>query len=116
LLRVDDGQDAGDRLADVVAVFWGLAVSTCFAEAESWKLDVACRMSRFPNCFICTQPRKRSGSLSGSNVHLVQLGAGRGDLLDLQLAQLGLELIELLREILLVLGPQLAGLDLSGRL
>lgn len=50
------------------------------------------------------------------NAHLVQLGARRGDLLDAELTELGLELSELLRQLILVLVPELAGLDLSGRL
>lgn len=49
------------------------------------------------------------------SLHPVQLDAGRRDLLDAQLAELGLELAELLQEIVLVLGPQLAGLDFCGR-
>ena len=47
------------------------------------------------------------------NVHLVELGAGRSDLLDPELAELGLQLTKLLGELVLVLPPQLAGLDLS---
>lgn len=54
--------------------------------------------------------------LGGDNVHLAELGARRNDLLDAKLAQLGLELTELLGELVLVLGPQLAGLNLSRRL
>lgn len=65
LLRVDDGKDASDRLADVV--------------------------------------------------DLVQLAAGRGDLLDAELTELGLELTKLLGQIILVLAPKGDGLDLSGR-
>lgn len=53
---------------------------------------------------------------SGFRSHLVQLGSGGGDLLDAQLAELGLQLAEGLGELVLVLGPQLAGLDLCGRL
>lgn len=45
------------------------------------------------------------------HVHFVQLGAGRDDLLDPELTQLGLQLAELLQQLILVLGPQLAGLD-----
>lgn len=52
----------------------------------------------------------------GRNVHPVQLGARRGDLLDAELAQLGLELSELLNELILALGPQGTGLNLGGRL
>lgn len=50
------------------------------------------------------------------HVHLVQLSTRRGDLLDAELAELSLELAEGLGQILAVLRPQLAGLDLSGRL
>jgi len=49
-------------------------------------------------------------------VDAVELGAGGGDLLDAQLAQLSLELTELLDELVLVLGPQGTGLNLGGRL
>lgn len=50
------------------------------------------------------------------SLHLVQLAARRGDLLDAELAQLSLELAEGLGQIILVLRPQVAGLDLAGRL
>jgi hypothetical protein len=66
LLRVDDGEDAGDRLADIV--------------------------------------------------DLGELAARGDDLLDAKLAQLRLELTQLLGELVLVLGPQLARLDLGSRL
>jgi len=47
--------------------------------------------------------------------HLCELGCGTaGDLLDAQLAQFGLQLAELLLQVLLVLGPQRTGLDFSG--
>lgn len=49
------------------------------------------------------------------HLHPVQLGTRRGDLLDAELAQLSLELSELLDELILALGPQGTGLDL-GRL
>jgi hypothetical protein len=39
-----------------------------------------------------------------------------GDLLGAELNQLGLQLLELSLELILVLAPELAGLDLSGRL
>lgn len=41
----------------------------------------------------------------GLNVHLGELSAGGCDLLDPELAELGLQLSELLRQIVLVLGP-----------
>lgn len=47
------------------------------------------------------------------NVHLGELGARGGNLLDPELAELGLQLTELLGELVLVLPPQLTGLDLS---
>jgi hypothetical protein len=45
--------------------------------------------------------------------HLVQLGAGRGNLLDAELTELSLELSELLGEVLLVLPPELTSLNLA---
>ena len=48
--------------------------------------------------------------------HLVQLAAGRSDLLDAQLAELSLELAELLHQIILALVPKLDGLNLARRL
>ena len=56
-----------------------------------------------------------SGRRKDSIVHSVQLGSRRSDLLDSELTELGLELAELLEEILLVLGPKGPGLDF-GRL
>lgn len=54
--------------------------------------------------------------MCGRNLHPVQLGTRRGDLLDAELAQLSLELSELLDELVLALGPQGTGLNLGGRL
>ena len=54
----------------------------------------------------------KEGGLPG-NVHLSELGARGGDLLNPKLAKLSLQLTKLLRELVLVLPPQLAGLDLS---
>ena len=64
-------------------------------------------------------------SISGSSVegnfavgYAHSLGLGRsaaGDLLDAELVQLGLQLLELLGELILVLAPELTSLDL-GRL
>jgi hypothetical protein len=48
-------------------------------------------------------------------VDLVELGARGGNLLDPELAELSLQLAELLGELVLVLAPELTGLDLSGR-
>lgn len=51
------------------------------------------------------------------NVHSVQLGRSTlGDLLNTELAEFGLQLIELLGEIILALSPELTGLDLGARL
>lgn len=51
-----------------------------------------------------------------SFLHLVQLGAGRGNLLDAELAEFSLELTELLGQLLLVLAPKLGSPDFSRRL
>ena len=48
--------------------------------------------------------------------HLVELGAGRGNLLDAELTELGLELTKLLGQIILALIPQVDSLDLARRL
>jgi hypothetical protein len=51
------------------------------------------------------------------NVHSVQLGGSTlGDLLNTELTEFGLQLIELLGEIILALSPELVGLDLGARL
>lgn len=50
------------------------------------------------------------------SLHLVQLGAGGGNLLDAELAEFSLELRELLGQLLLVLAPELGSLDFSRRL
>ena len=51
------------------------------------------------------------------NAHLGELGSrSSSNLLGAELAELSLELTELLGEILLVLGPEGTGLDFSGRL
>lgn len=54
----------------------------------------------------------RMALVSSLDIHLVQLAAGGCDLLDTELAQLGLELAELLDQIILALVPELTGLDL----
>ena len=51
-----------------------------------------------------------------ANIHLVELGTRRHNLLDAKLAELRLQLTKLLGEVLLALGPQLASLNLAGRL
>ncbi len=50
------------------------------------------------------------------DVHLVELGAGRDNLLDAELAELRLELAELLHQVILALVPELDSLNLCGRL
>lgn len=53
----------------------------------------------------------------GSVVHSGELALGTtGNLLGAELDQLGLQLLELSLELILVLAPELASLDLSGRL
>jgi hypothetical protein len=60
-------------------------------------------------------PNVRGGWFQ-SGLHLVQLAAGRNDLLDAQLAELSLELAELLHQIILALVPKLDCLNLGRRL
>lgn len=81
MLGVDDREDAGDRLAEVVA---GIA-----------KTISVNRALYFPQNLVAEQ----------FDVHLGELGARRDDLLDAKLAELSLELTELLDEILLALAP-----------
>lgn len=51
------------------------------------------------------------------NAHSGELGGSTArDLLDADLVQLSLELLELLREVILALSPELTGLDLGRRL
>lgn len=51
------------------------------------------------------------------NVHPVELGRSTlGDLLDTKLAELSLQLIELLGEVVLALSPELSSLNLGARL
>ena len=51
------------------------------------------------------------------NAHSGELGSSTArDLLDADLVQLSLELLELLREVILALSPELTGLDLGRRL
>jgi hypothetical protein len=55
--------------------------------------------------------------LLGKYAHLCELRCrSSGDLLCAQLPQFGLQLHQLLVEVLLVLGPELASLDFTGRL
>ena len=67
--------------------------------------------------FPTDTPNTRSRiSPRGVGLHLVELGAGRGDLLDAELTELSLELTELLGELVLVLAPKLGSLNLARRL
>lgn len=50
--------------------------------------------------------------VSSLDIHLVQFAAGGCDLLNPELAKLGLELAELLDQVILALVPELTGLDL----
>ena len=49
-------------------------------------------------------------------LHSVQLATGGGDLLDAELAEVGLELGQSLDELFLALVPELAALNLGSRL
>jgi hypothetical protein len=99
LVGVDDGEDFGNRLAEIVAVGYVMSVNAPRAlGGRLRKLDM---------------PRGRCRW----DKHLCELGCGTaGDLLYAQLAQLGLQLAELLLQFLPVLGPQCTGLDFYGRL
>lgn len=93
LLGVDDGENASDGLAKIVA------------EHRAWSV------MHSPNFHI--PPPSVGIPITVVNVHLGKLGARGDNLLDTELAQLGLELTELLDELVAVLGPQLASLNLS---
>jgi hypothetical protein len=57
------------------------------------------------------------GSREFKNAHSGQLGGSTTrDLLDTKLTQLGLQLVELLGELILALSPELTGLDFGARL
>lgn len=57
------------------------------------------------------------GRVEKFNAHSGKLrGSTSRDLLDTKLTQLGLQLVELLREVILALSPELAGLDFGARL
>lgn len=105
MLGVDDGKDTGDRLPQVVAV------------------DYFCVSIDFPCFTMPSRHNLRWGRERGSRgkhhfgvSHLVELAAGGGNLLDAKLAELSLELAELLHQIILALVPQLDRLDLARRL
>lgn len=92
LLGVDDGQNAGNRLAEIVAIH----------PSHMSAHLVLIRPFQLSRYFVSGV---RGGSEVVGNVHLGKLGAGRNDLLDAKLAQLRLELTELLGELVLVLRP-----------
>lgn len=110
LVDVDDGQDASDGLADVVAI--GKVMSENLF--VSWFVCVRVSFRCFLEFHLFSFSIRDTG---GSVVHSGELALGTtGDLLGAELNQLGLQLLELSLELILVLAPELAGLDLSGRL
>lgn len=111
LLGVDDGEDTSDRLAEVVAV------KKCACQpTHSFLPDIPKDSSKSHFLVLVVLVIRGGIGGSGIDVHLVELGARRDDLLDAKLTQLSLQLTELLGELVLVLGPESAGLDLSRRL
>lgn len=61
--------------------------------------------------------RAQGGGIRGLDAHSSELrGSTASDLLDTELVQLGLQLLELLGELVLALSPELTGLDLGSRL
>lgn len=129
LVGVDDGEDAGDRLADVVAV-GAIGVSMRMLQWVCSRFPISLSFSRqmpvsssspFSTFRLFLQDISGSGpgfvNWRKKNAHLAQLRLGTtGNLLGAQSHELLLELIELLLEILLVLAPKLLGSDLAGRL
>lgn len=103
LLGVDDGEDAGDRLADVRA-------------ANSISVSKEAPFPPFQDPFFSSMLPPKMGTALVWCVHSVQLGTRRSDLLDAELAELGLEFTKLLGQFVLVLPPQLGGLNLGCRL
>lgn len=74
-------------------------------------------MSVFVVSFFSSRFSPSSRCMVYRHVHLAQLRLGTtSDLLGPQLHKLGLEVVELLLQFLLVLAPELGGLDLAGRL
>ena len=59
---------------------------------------------------------KQKGERERENVHLVELAARGNNLLDAELAELSLELAELLHQVILALVPELDSLNFSRRL
>lgn len=110
LVDVDDGQDASDGLADVVAIGKGMSENLFVSRIVCVRMSFRC----FPLIPSLSVSIRDAG---GSVVHSGELALGTtGDLLGAELNQLGLQLLELSLELILVLAPELAGLDLSGRL
>lgn len=96
LLGVDDRENAGDRLAEVAAI-------------RSNKKEKRLSAHVFPasrfhlhDCHFGYASRRVGNRI---DVHLGELGTRGHDLLDPELAQLRLELTELLGELVLVLRP-----------
>ena len=76
----------------------------------------------FP-CFFCPPLKRAAGGVGAGDEVIVQCShsgqfrrCAAGDLLCSQLSQLQLQLLELLLQVLLVLGPELGGLHFRGRL
>jgi hypothetical protein len=115
LVGVDDGQDAGDRLAEVVAEKKNPNVSLVplFSLFPSKRIPVVVFSPVSPYHAI----RLSFGKKLKLNAHSGELGGSTAsDLLDTKLVQLGLELVKLLREVILAFSPELTGLDLGRRL
>jgi hypothetical protein len=126
LVDVDDGQDASDGLADIMAVRKSEMSENCsFCGSRerdrvcAWVkcvcLSVFCPFQCLFHLFLLIFD---SGCGRGNSVvHSGELALGTtGNLLGAELDQLGLQLLELSLELILVLAPELASLDLSGRL
>lgn len=112
LVDVDDGQDASDGLADIMAV-----------REEYVRIGVrigAVRVCAYVLMFSLSSSSSFSfwiRSAGNSVVHSGELALGTtGDLLGAELDELGLQFLELSLELILVLAPEGLGLDLSGRL
>lgn len=109
LVGVDDGQDASDGLAKVVAVNK--------SSVSSFACLPVCvvRPLRVFRGFRCNCVFRIDWVLRYAHF----LGLRRGttdDLLDTELGQLDLQLVQLLGEIILALSPELTSLDLGCRL
>ena len=100
LVRVDDGEDARYRFAEIVSVWTG---------PRGWKLvEVSVIGYGVEVWFLDGDVLLHSGEFAR--------GAA-GDLLDPEAAEFGFQLVELFLQVVFVLAPELAGLDLgAGRL